>query len=236
MREKIVELIDRHARAEGPTNTGVEGFQLFRVTKPSKRTPAVFPRMICAVMQGRRYVYLSGQELVCDEKGYLCCSMPIPVQTEVPQASSKKPLLGFVLSLETQLLTELLLELEEVAVAGRVRGRRVQMPSVQLVPWSEPFLHAILGLVNLLEDPVAMQVLGKGKVREVMLALMRSEAGPLLEQSVPHDLLRVLNHIRDHLCERMSIDELIEVSGLSRAVLHRKFKAATTLSPLQFME
>jgi AraC-like DNA-binding protein len=71
-----------------------------------------------------------------------------------------------------------------------------------------------------------------------MFALVRGEAGALLRRKVgaSRDLFRVLGYIQDNLREPITIQDLVKCAGMSKAVLHRKFKAATTLSPLQFIK
>lgn len=238
MRNRILELVDKHASAEGVTETKLEGFQLFRVTQPVERIPAVYSPSICVILQGSKRAYLGGEELVYDEKGYLFCSMHVPIEAAVPHATPEEPVIGFLLSLESRALTELLVELETVSDKGYEPREIEQVPGMKVVAWDEPFTDAVLGLVRLLDDPVALKVLGKGKIREVMFTLARGEAGGLLRRNVgaSRDVFRVLNYIKENLSEPITLQDLVKRAGMSKAVLHRKFKAATTLSPLQFIK
>ena len=238
MQDKILKLVEQHTPAEGLSDTGLEGFQLFRVTQPVERTPAVYSPSICVILQGSKHAYLGGEELIYNREGYLCCTMPVPVEAEVPLATPEEPVLGILLSLESRILTELLVELETSADMGHEPREVVQDPGIKVVPWDEPFTDAILSLVKLLGDPTAMKILGRGRIREVMFALTRGEAGPLLRRNIgdSRDLFRVLNYIQDNLNSQITIQELVKRSGMSKTALHRKFKAVTTLSPLQFIK
>jgi AraC-like DNA-binding protein len=42
--------------------------------------------------------------------------------------------------------------------------------------------------------------------------------------------------LREHVREPLTVEELAREAGMSRAVFHRKFKAATSLSPVQFIK
>jgi AraC-like DNA-binding protein len=238
MQKKILELVERHASQEGLIDTGLEGFQLFRVTQPVPRVPAVYSPSICVILQGSKRAYLGGEELIYNDEHYLCCSMPVPIEAEVPHATPEEPVLGFLLSLESRVLTELLVELEAISALGHEPRQIAQEPGMKVVAWDEPFTAAVLSLVSLLDDPIALKILGKGKIREVMFTLTRGEAGPLLRRNVggSRDLFRVLNYIQEHLNEHITIQDLVKQAGMSKAVLHRKFKAVTTLSPLQFIK
>ncbi len=50
------------------------------------------------------------------------------------------------------------------------------------------------------------------------------------------DLGRAFAYLHEHLREPISIDDLARAAGMSKPVFHRRFKAVTTLSPLQFMK
>ena len=45
-----------------------------------------------------------------------------------------------------------------------------------------------------------------------------------------------LPSLHEHISEPISTADLARVAGMSKAVFHRRFKAVTTLSPLQFMK
>lgn len=238
MRDNILQMMNKYASQEGVTETGLEGFQLFRITEPVERIPAVYYPAICGILQGSKRAYLHGEEMIYDAEGYLCCTMPIPIEAEVPFATPDEPVLGFLLSLDSRILTELLFEMERTPDARIEPFKKNQEPGIKVLPWDEPFTTAIMGLFNLLEDSLARKLLGEGRMREVMFSLLKGEAGPLLLESIgaSRDLFRVLSYIREHLNETITIEGLVKQAGMSKAVLHRKFKAATTLSPLQYIK
>lgn len=238
MRARIAELVERHASVEGLTETGLEGFQLLRITQPFERMPSVCPPSVCFLLQGSKRAYLSGKEFLYNDERYLCCTMPVPVESEVIDATPEEPVLGVFLSLASRVVTELLVELEALSAMDYESKEAEQQPGIEVVSWDDSVSSAVFGLVSLLDDPIALKVLGVGKIREVMFALVRGEAGALLRRKVgaSRDLFRVLGYIQDNLREPITIQDLVKCAGMSKAVLHRKFKAATTLSPLQFIK
>lgn len=238
MQGKILDIIKRHASIEGAQETGIEGLNLFRVTKPIQRIPAVYSPSICVILQGCKYAYLNGERLVYDKAGYLCCTMPTPVEVEVPYATSEKPIYGFILNLNQHMLTELLLEFEAFAEVRREAKHIIPASGLKVISWDEHFSLDALRLLSLLDDPIQMKILGKGRIRELIFTLIRGEAGPLLMRNTREnrDLVRVLNYIQDNFNTSIAIDDLVKRVGMSKPVFHRKFKAATTLSPLQFIK
>ncbi|MEM7749105.1 MAG: AraC family transcriptional regulator, partial [Pseudomonadota bacterium] len=45
-----------------------------------------------------------------------------------------------------------------------------------------------------------------------------------------------IRYLSAHLNEQVTIEDMASQAGMSRAVFHRRFKQATTMSPVQFMK
>ena len=50
------------------------------------------------------------------------------------------------------------------------------------------------------------------------------------------DFQAARSYLKENLTESISIDDLAKRAGMSRAVFHRKFKLATSYSPIQFIK
>jgi AraC-like DNA-binding protein len=51
-----------------------------------------------------------------------------------------------------------------------------------------------------------------------------------------NEIARTIDYLSTHLNEQVTIDEMADHVGMSRAVFHRRFKEATTMSPIQFVK
>ncbi|NET09718.1 MAG: AraC family transcriptional regulator [Merismopedia sp. SIO2A8] len=233
----IIGLIDRHAISEGVTETPIEGLQLFRQSHLVERLPGVYDPSLCVIVQGRKRAYLDGKTHIYDREQYLCCTLPIPAEAEVIEASPEKPLLGLLLSIETQAMFETVLEM-----AALDRGSASQaevVPGLTVAKWDENFTTELQRLLELLNDPVALDILGSSRLRELMFAVLRGEAGGAFFHAFGagmQQISRALTFLQANLHEAISIDELAKEAGMSRAVFHRKFKEVTTYSPIQFIK
>ncbi len=218
--------------------TPIEGLQLVRINHPVERMPAVYSPSICCIAQGEKRVYLGGTAHVYDPRHYLCTTMPLPVEAEVPVATPEKPILGLVLSLETRAMAEILVEYEAVAETRRGAVAAEPTPGMNVVAVDAPFSTALERLLELLDDPVRLRVLGNGRLRELMFTVLEGAAGSLVRRTFggSHDIARALSFLRENLSEPLSVDDLARQAGMSRTVFHRHFKAATTCSPLQFIK
>lgn len=48
-------------------------------------------------------------------------------------------------------------------------------------------------------------------------------------------IMRVLEHIRSHYSEQISIESLMQIANMSRPTLHRRFKEITRMTPLEYI-
>jgi AraC-like DNA-binding protein len=90
----------------------------------------------------------------------------------------------------------------------------------------------------LLENPADISILGEGRLRELYYAVLKGEAGVSARRAfgVGNDIARVIEYLTANLDKPINIEVMATQMGMSRAVLHRKFKQATMMSPIQFVK
>ncbi|WP_299481892.1 AraC family transcriptional regulator [uncultured Roseibium sp.] len=235
-KEQIRHLIDQQLPGAGIVETGVKGVQLFRVSEPVPCVPAVYEPAVVAIVSGAKEAILDGKRHVYDSDLYLCCSTSMPVQAGTPTASPDNPLLGVLISLDARVMTELTLEMESVAGPTRQPDSNAMPSGLALAPWDAGFTDALLRLVQLGADKTDEAVLGAGRLRELYYAVLKGGAGASARRSfgVGNEIARTIQFLSAHLNEPLTIDDMAALAGMSRAVFHRKFKQATTMSPIQF--
>src|SRR5262245_24940606 len=91
-RKRLASLLDELAVNEGLQRTPVEGVEVARVLKPSRRAPVVYQPKILIIGQGRKRAYLGGAVYTYDAFNYLVSSVPMPAECET-EASPEEPLL-----------------------------------------------------------------------------------------------------------------------------------------------
>ncbi len=237
-RQQIKELIENRISGDGLMETGVKGVQLFRVTEPVRCAPAVYEPVVVAIVNGAKEAILDGRQYLYDRSRYLCCSMSMPVEAGTPTASPDDPLLGVMISLDTRVMTELAIEMESAAGAIRKPKGGPLPQGFALARWDNAFTDALLRLLQLGSSPADTAVLGNGRLRELYYAVLKGEAGDAVRRAfgVGNEIARAIEVLAGGLNKTMTIEEMAAQAGMSRAVFHRKFKQATTMSPIQFMK
>ena len=236
-KDQIKDLIERRLPKAGLVDTALKGVQLFRVTEAVPCVPAVYEPTVVAILSGSKEAVLDGEHHVYGSDKYLLCPMTLPVEAGAPQASERDPLLGVMITLEQRMMRELTMEIETAAGGhGPLRGNAPS--ALELASWDLRFTHALLRLLELLDNPVDLDVLGQGRMREFCYAVLMGEAGAAARRAfgVGNEIARTINYLATHLNEQVTIDDMASQVGMSRAVFHRRFKDATTLSPIQFVK
>ncbi|WP_245428951.1 helix-turn-helix domain-containing protein [Phyllobacterium phragmitis] len=70
---------------------------------------------------------------------------------------------------------------------------------------------------------------------------MNIPQGALLRQAARADgriaqIRAAITHLRENFDRLVRIEELLEIAGMSAATFHRRFRAATAMSPLQYQK
>lgn len=235
---QIKQLIENRVSGNGLVETGINGVKLFRVTDPIRCAPAIYEPTVVAIVSGTKEAILDGERHVYDSSRYLCCTMSMPVEAGTPAASPEHPLLGAYISLDTRVMTELAIEMESASGALRKPGGGPLPRGLALAPWDDAFTEALLRLLELGDSPADTAVLGEGRLRELYYAVLKGEAGDSARRAfgVGNEIARAIASLSSRLDEAVTIEEMAEKAGMSRAVFHRKFKQATTMSPIQFVK
>ncbi|WP_282169976.1 AraC family transcriptional regulator [Ruegeria atlantica] len=236
-KDQIKNLVERRRPDAGLVDTALRGVQLFRVTEAVPCVPAVYEPTVVAILSGAKEAVLDGQHYVYGSDKYLLCPMTLPVEAGAPRASERDPLLGVMITLDRRMMRELTMEIE-AATGGRRQPQGNAPSALELASWDVGFTQALWRLLELLDNPVDLEVLGHGRLRELYYAVLMGEAGAAARRAygVGNEIARTIDYLSTHLNEQVTIDDMADHVGMSRAVFHRRFKEATTMSPIQFVK
>ena len=233
MSDELRALLERHCPGDR-ASTPLARLSISRTglsTEPV--ASARYPRL-CIVAQGRKRVFLGGEEFFFDPARFLLTSVNLPATSEIVQP----PYLGISLTLDRTVLTSLLLEMP----AGSDDDR--EAPSCQplvAVPVDGDLLEAVLHLVRLLDQPQHLPVLAPLAERELLYRLLVGPAGRSLQAWLrptgrAAQIGRVSRQLRHQYKQPVCIEALARMAGMSTPTFHRHFRAVTTMSPLQFQK
>lgn len=235
-KDLIKKLIEKKVTQSGMVETGIKGIQLFNVTTPIFCAPAVYEPSVTAIVCGGKEAILDGSKHTYDNSKYICCPLSLPVEAGTPDSSPENPLIGVYISLDTSLMTELSLEM--VSSLGSMPKTNANSHALSTARWSNEFTDALYRLLLLDGSPTDLAILGKSRLRELYYAILTGEAGHSFRRAfgVGNEIARSIAYLTSHLNKAVTIEDMANQIGMSRAVFHRKFKQATNLSPIQFVK
>ncbi len=234
--KRLVMLLSALATREGPNPTPLPGVKLFRIAQPLPRHAAVYEPRILIVAQGSKRVYLGGDVYTYDADNYLVTAVPMPIECEAPHASPQDPILLLAIGVDPVMIGELLLEMD-----GEPPTTQSVPRGLYASPVTQPLRDAAVRLLDCLKSPADCRVLGRLFVREIVYRVLCGEQGDVLRALAAGDahfaqISRVLDHLHRNYAKPIDVVSLAQRAKMSPSVFYQKFRAVTTMSPLQYLK
>jgi AraC-like DNA-binding protein len=226
---------DARDAPETPFETGIAGFTLVRCRTPTPLEGMIYSPLLCLVLQGRKESFLGPERVVFGPGESLIVSLDLPSQSRVTEASPAKPYVALALTLDLDLVRELIGEFGEAELAdGRARAIAAGEADAALV-------EAMRRVFDLVERPLEQRVLLPLVRREIHFRLLLARHGGMLRRLARRDshasrIARALARLRRDFTTPLRVAELAEVAGMSPSSFHEHFKAITATTPLQYQK
>ncbi|ANE76776.1 AraC family transcriptional regulator [Dickeya solani] len=229
-----LEIALRHA-SPGLTVTRIPRVDLCVGQGSTDKAPCLYRSMICFILQGSKRVAINDTVLSYNSEQYLISALELPLIGQILDAEDGQPYVAVSLVLDPAILAEL------AANMPSVRESEQKGIGIMINPMTASLRDTLLRLMLLLDTPDDIPILGPMLERELLYRLLQGPQGRLLRQIAQPDgalnsIRRAVGWIRDNYSTRLRIEALCEVSGMSRASLHRHFLSMTGLSPVQYQK
>ncbi|OYX31810.1 MAG: AraC family transcriptional regulator [Caulobacterales bacterium 32-69-10] len=239
--DELAEIIDRHVPAEGMHPSILPRLSLIRSCRPTEAVPSVYRPSLCIIAQGRKQVELGGRSYVYDPAKYLLVSVDLPLVGSILEASLERPYLCLALDIDLPALSDLIQQ-SAPEPAPQSMGQPMGQPMGPALGVSqvEPgLLDAALRLARLLDTPADAPALAPLAEREILYRLLSGAQAPMIRHIAAAEsrlakVSRAIAWLRRHYAQPVSVERLAAEAGMSPSSFHSHFKAATTLSPLQY--
>ena len=232
-------LVGSIAVEDGLFDTIWPGLAVSRISTPLPRQPVPYKPSLCIVVQGQKQIFLGERAYTYDPLHYLVVPIAMPLEMEVANATKKNPILGLGLELDLTTISELLLNVDDPPPPSSVA--RHSQPALFVSRVSFTLQDALIRLFRLLTNPTDLRVLGPSIVREILYRVLQSEQGGqlrhlVLRDSNSHRIASITRFLNENFSERLSIDDIARVAGMSTSALHHRFREVTSMSPLQYLK
>jgi AraC-like DNA-binding protein len=218
-------------------STALPWLGLIRRRGPTAIGRGMLEPSMCLMLQGEKQMLVGERVLRYGAGCYVQAGTTIPVSGQVVRASEAEPYYGIRVDLDPRELASFMLEMR-VAMPSSW-GDDPPLVSVEIA--SKALLEAFERVLGLLDRPSDLPVLGRLLKQEIVYYLVTGPGGATLTQGLMGShresaVNKAISWIREHYDAPLKIAELAEAVHLSPSVLHRRFKAATIMSPLQYQK
>ena len=179
---------------------------------------------------------LGREVLEYDPSHVLVFAVDLPVASQVTRASLRDPYLGFVLSLDPARVAELAVRVYPRGVPKVHDNRGLYVGRA-----TDGIVDAVTRLLDLMAQAEDANLLGPLVVDEILIRLLRTSIGPRVAQigqpkSGVQRVAEAVSWIRAHFAQPVTVDEMAASVHMSASSFHQRFKAVTSMSPLQYQK
>lgn len=234
---RLASLVARYAPHDGAFPLRLPGTYAVRLSHmTTEPTYSTMRPAVCIVAQGAKVVMMGRDVLEYDPAHVLVFAVDLPMSSQVIRASRKEPYLGFILDLDPARVAEL---------ATRAYPRGIPKPSeargLYVGHSTDGIVDAATRLLDLMARPEDAALLGPLVVDEIVLRLLRTAIGPRVAQighpkSGVQRVGEAVCWIRAHFSQPVTVEEMAASVQMSASSFHERFKAVTSLSPLQYQK
>ncbi len=234
---RLAHLLAAYTPHDGVFELRLPGAFAVRWSRPS--TEPIYASVgpaLCVVAQGAKAVMLRRDVFEYDPARMLVFAVDLPVSGQVISASATSPYLCFVLKLDPARVAEL---------AARVFPRGLPRASDERGLYvgraTDSIVEAITRLLEFVAQPADAELLAPLAVDEILIRLLRTPIGSRVAQighpkSGVQRIGEAVSWIRAHFAQPVTVEEMAASIHMTSSSFHERFKAVTSMSPLQYQK
>lgn len=193
----------------------------------------VYQPMMALILSGAKEIAIGDRRLRYDTSSYFIATVELPASGCIKLDQPNEQYLAVSLDLDSDRLASVLNEADVPSPAAE--------PAFAVNTVTPELLDAWLRLLRLLDAPQDIAVLAPLCEREILYRLLQGPQGAIVRQIARADsrlsqVRRAIALIRDQFDRPLRVEALAEEAGMSPASLHRHFRTATAMSPLQYQK
>lgn len=231
--DQLRDIVDRHAfHPRRPS--ALPRVALYKDEAAPQPVSSVYLPLMALILRGAKEITIGDRRLRYDPASYFIATIELPASGCVRLNQPDESYLAVSLDLDGDRLAPLLAEAADLPAPAAE-------PAFGVNPVTPELLDAWLRMLRLLDTPKDIAVLAPLCEREILYRLLQGPQAAMLRQITQADsrlsrVRRAVAIIRDRYDQPVRIEELADHAGMSPASLHRHFKSATAMSPLQYQK
>ncbi|MGZ4160414.1 MAG: AraC family transcriptional regulator N-terminal domain-containing protein [Neobacillus sp.] len=238
MLNRLLDLISQFSITHGTFETNIPFLSLLREVKPTAVEYGFLNPSICIVIQGNKKVIIGEKPIEYGAGNYIASSIDMPIKGQVSKASPETPYTAIRIAFTSEEIASVALEANfKPREENKLReGAFVENIGIEVLLVLERLL-----LLNLSSDSQAAAFLAPAMKREIIYRLLTGENGEMFYNNMllGHEasgISKAIHYVQANFERTLTVDQIALVGNMSVSTLHHKFKAVTTLTPIQYQK
>lgn len=232
----LARAIGKFAQSDGDYKTTIPALSLHRRKGLTDPLHCIFNLGLGVVAQGHKQALMGSEVIQYGPGQSMLTTIELPVISHVTCATAQEPLLGLMLTLDSQEIVQAVADMQLPAM-----GREKQHRSISVEWLDEHLTQDLVRLVELLGQPQLAVHLAPLIQREIVMRLLVGPHGPQLRQLVSdgspgQQISKAVRWLKQHFAQAMQVDELAASVHMSPSTFRQHFRAITGTSPLQYQK
>ncbi len=218
----------------GRLETGIPRVAMVQGAIPEHELATVYEPMINLILQGSKSMTVGEQTFDYDPATYFVMSVELPAVGVIRSDAAGEPYMAVALTLVPSILAELIADLPPGYAENR--GNTFSVAAV-----TPELLDAWTRMLGLMVRPDDIAALAPAYEREILYRVLQGPHGAMLRAIAAPDsaiarMAAAIAWIRRNFNFPMRVEALADSATMSVSAFHRHFKAATSLSPVQYQK
>jgi AraC-like DNA-binding protein len=232
--------ITNFAHEDGFTPTHIDGVGVFKSSKTRCSSPALYDPIICLIGQGEKVCNVGDSSFIYRAGDFFINCLPMPVGTQVAEASSEKPLLAVGLRINLVRLADMVLKIEQLE-RGRLVKNSCESSCVVVGKADVELVKVFNKLMLVGTNKVESAILGESIVDEIYYRILTGEHGYALRALLNQygqiqPISKVIDFIHKNMERSIYIEELAEIANMSKTTFFNAFKKLMHVPPMQYVK
>ncbi len=232
----IRDIILKHIPGTGNYPTAINGVRIVRRNEPTEFLRCFYNPSCILVLQGVKHMLYGNENIVYTKGQYVVSCTKIPVSSRVVEASVENPFVVFILELDSNIISNLLLE---------TKLPKIDTPDAKalaIADTDEELLDAFYRMAQLLDKSESeQQILAPIITKEIYYRLLTGPLGNQLRLintrgTYSNQIAHAISLIKDNYVEKLNMDDIAQQVNMAPSSFYRNFKKVTRVSPLQYQK
>jgi AraC-like DNA-binding protein len=233
---RLLDLISQFSITHGTFETNIPFLSLLREVKPTVVEYGFLNPSICIVIQGNKKLIIGEKSIEYGAGNYIASSIDMPIKGQVSKASPETPYTAIRIAFTSEEIASVALEANfKPREENKLReGAFVENIGIEV-------LLVLERLLNLSSDSQVAAFLAPAMKREIIYRLLTGEDGEMFYNNMllHHEssgISKAIHYVKANFERSLTVDQIARVGNMSVSTLHHKFKAVTTLTPIQYQK